>query len=145
MGLGSFGTLAFWGPKACLMYGTTHIKDSPAGRRTITKFTARTRSCRRKPPPGREPRMALQQREISRIAGYGHAPLADVDLCSCQRSEARQTARVETSRGREKSAQEYIGAMRECRRERDIRVKREPLSVLYRKEKRALGVWWVFS
>ena len=34
----------------------------------------------------------------------------------------------------------YMGALRECRRKRNIRVKRESLNQLYRKEKRAFGV-----
>jgi hypothetical protein len=48
--------------------------------------------------------------------------------------------KVETSRGRKSPAQVYMGALRECRRKRYIRVKREPLEPLYRKEKRAFGV-----
>jgi hypothetical protein len=42
------------------------------------------------------------------------------------------------SRGRKKSAQESMRALRECRRKQDIRVKRVPLNPLYRKEK---GRW----
>jgi hypothetical protein len=48
--------------------------------------------------------------------------------------------KVETSRGRKSPAQEYMGTLRECRRKRHIREKRESLNPLYRKEKRAFGV-----
>jgi hypothetical protein len=48
--------------------------------------------------------------------------------------------KVKTSRGRQKSAQEYMEPLRECRRNRHISVKREPLNPLYRKGKRAFRV-----
>jgi hypothetical protein len=48
------------------------------------------------------------------------APLApaDVNLFSCQRSEARRTARQVTSRGRKK----YLGSLPECRKATDQEV-----------------------
>jgi hypothetical protein len=48
--------------------------------------------------------------------------------------------KVEASRGRKSPAQEYMRVLRECRRKRHIRVKREPLNPLYRKEKSGFGV-----
>jgi len=91
--------------------------------------------------------MALQQREISRFAGHppaplGMAPPARRVIRFIQLSKIRGAAngKVETSRGRKKPAQEYMGALWECRRKRHIRVKREPLNPLYRKEKRAFRI-----
>jgi len=52
---------------------------------------------------------------------------------------------VETSRGALEVGARVYGALRECRRKRQIRVKRESLNLLYRKEKRAFGVGSVFS
>jgi len=78
----------------------------------------------------------------------------DVDLFSCQRAYYQRAyyqrrgaanGKVETSRGRKKSAQEYMGALREGRRKRDIRVKRESLDPLYRKGKRAFEFLLLFS
>jgi hypothetical protein len=53
--------------------------------------------------------------------------------------------KLETSRGRKSPAQEYMGALRECRRKQHVRMKREPLNPLYRKGKRATRVCQLFS
>jgi len=44
------------------------------------------------------PRLADGLRDVG-LAGHGLAPLADVDSFSCQRSEARQTARLRRAAG----------------------------------------------
>jgi len=70
VGLGSFGTLAFLGPKGRPMDGTAHSKGPPASERTMTKFIGRKRSCQRKPLRSREAGgWLLQQRAGARRPG----------------------------------------------------------------------------
>ena len=78
--------------------------------------------------------MLWQQREIADRRPWARATI--------QLSKIRGAAngKIGTSRGRKSPAQEYMGAPRECRRKRHTRVKRESLSPLYRKGKRAFGV-----
>ena len=53
--------------------------------------------------------------------------------------------KVETSRGRKKPAQEYMGALRECRHKRHIRVKaRVPKSIMQEGKKGIRGLISVF-
>ena len=94
LGLGSFGTLTFLGLKARSMYGTAHATEFirrlahyhkvQCGDKELSALTAAW------------PRAGL--RDVG-LAGHGPAPLADVDLFNCQRSEARQTARLRRAAG----------------------------------------------
>jgi len=70
----------------------------------------------------------------------GVAPPGDVDFMQLSKIRGAANGKVETSRGRKKSAQEFMRALRECRCKRYFRVKREPLKLLYRKEKRPFVV-----
>jgi hypothetical protein len=70
----------------------------------------------------------------------GLVPPGDVDFIQLSKIRGAANGKEETSRGRKKSAQVYMGTPRECRRKRHIRVYRESLNPLYRKEKRAFGV-----
>jgi hypothetical protein len=53
---------------------------------------------------------------MARGTGWLHLPSADVDFIQLSKIRGAANGKVETSRGRKKSAQEYMGALRECRR-----------------------------
>ena len=82
----------------------------------------------------------MQQREMQGIAGHGPAPLGGVDFIQLSKIRGAANGKVETSRGRKSPAQEDVRTLRECRRKRHIRAKRESLNQLYRKEKRTFCV-----
>jgi len=90
------------------MYGTTHSKNLPAGCRAITKFIARTRSCRCKPPLAGAGGCSAAARDAGGARATGLAPRARRLRRFIQLSKIRGAANgeVETSRGRENSAQE---------------------------------------
>jgi hypothetical protein len=87
MGLGSFGTRAFWGRAAPSMYGVARSNgSSPVGELLQSSLPRQgvvgVNGCRPGPaPPG------VSARRVMSI------------LCSCQRSEARQTARLRRAAG----------------------------------------------
>ena len=79
--------------------------------------------------------MLWQQREIADRRPWARATI--------QLSKIRGAAngKVETSRGRKKPAQEYMGSAAGVSPQTGIfRVKREPLNPLYRKRKSGFGV-----
>jgi len=120
---------------------TAHAKVHAPGWRTVTKFIVRTRSCPHKGgiPGGRRIAVAAA-RDVADRRAWARANWL-MSIYSVVKDPWRGKRQVETSRGRKS----YMGAPRECRRKRNIRVKRESLTPLYREEKRAFGVWWLFS
>ena len=79
----------------------------------------------------------MQQQDIADRRPWARASGGFIQLSKIR---GAANGKVEASRGRKSPAQEYMGAVRECRPKRDIRVKREPLNPLYRKGKRPFGV-----
>ena len=83
--------------------------------------------------------MLWQQREIADRRPWARATI--------QLSKIRGAAngKVETSRGRKKPAQEYMGALRECRRNRHIPGEaRAPKPIIQEAKKRLRGLIIVF-
>ena len=96
VGLGSFGTLAFLGRKRVLCMGPPMPGAHPpvgALSHSLRQGKGVVRINRRL---AGGPADGLRD---AGLAGHGPAPLADVDLFSCQRAEARQTARLRRAAG----------------------------------------------
>jgi hypothetical protein len=84
----------------------------------------------------------------SSLEGPGVArlgPPGDVDFMQLSKIRGVANGKVETSRGRKSPAQEYVRTLRECRRKRHIRVKRESLNPIIQEGKKgAMGLVIVF-
>jgi hypothetical protein len=113
------------------MYGTAHFR----AHQLVSELTQS--SLEGKGVAGVNRTLAGSRRityEMQAVAGHGPA------LLQLSKIQGAANGKVETSRGRNKSLQECMQALRERRRKRDIRVKRESLNLLYRKEKRTFEV-----
>jgi hypothetical protein len=70
----------------------------------------------------------------------GVAPPGDVDFMQLSKIRGAANGKVETSRGREKVGARVYASAAGVSLQADFRVKREPLKLLYRKEKRPFVV-----
>jgi hypothetical protein len=114
MGLGSFGTLAFWGRDRVRCMGPPMPTGHPLVNETITKLIAETGVVRVKGrlTGGRRIAFAVardsaDRRPWARATWHGSAwPPADVDFIQLSKIRGAANGRVETSRGRKSLAQE---------------------------------------